>query len=74
MIALDLRENCLGFEIHDGDHLVALYRTREELPRFESPKPCSQWTSSVRPGADVPSHAGVFWCRLFCCAERQRRS
>ena len=37
---LELRENCLGFELHDGERLVALYRAREELPRNESPKPC----------------------------------
>ena len=37
---LSLRENCLGFELHGGERLVALYRAREELPRSESPKPC----------------------------------
>ena len=37
---LSLRENCLGFELHDGERLVALYRAREELARSESPKPC----------------------------------
>ena len=40
MTALNLRENCLGLELHDGDRLVALYRAREELPAIESPKPC----------------------------------
>ena len=40
MSSLELRENCLGFEIHDGEQLVCLYRGREELPRSESPKPC----------------------------------
>ena len=37
MTTLELRENCLGFELHDGERLVALYRVREELPRNESP-------------------------------------
>ena len=37
---LSLRENCLGFELHHGERLVALYRAREELARSESPKPC----------------------------------
>ena len=37
---LSLRENCLGFELHDGERLVALHRAREELARSESPKPC----------------------------------
>ena len=68
MIALDLRENCLGFEIHDGDHLVALYRTREELPRFESPKPCfapiytpsGTLITEYRP-ADHSWHTGLFF-------------
>lgn len=36
----ELRECALGFELLDGDRLVALYRAREELPRSESPKPC----------------------------------
>ena len=40
MSTLSLRENCLGFELYDGERLVTLYRAREELPRGESPKPC----------------------------------
>ena len=40
MADLSLRENCLGFELHHGERLVALYRAREELARSESPKPC----------------------------------
>ena len=40
MSELRLETNCLGFELHDDDQLVALYRATEELPRDESPKPC----------------------------------
>jgi len=40
MNALTLRRNALGFELHDGDRLAALYRAAEELARRESPKPC----------------------------------
>jgi hypothetical protein len=40
MSALRLHRNCLGFEVHDGDRLVTLYRATEELARRESPKPC----------------------------------
>ena len=40
MSTLNLRESWLGFEIHDDNQLVTLYRAREELPRGESPKPC----------------------------------
>ena len=38
--AFDLRKNGLGFEVHAGEQLIALYRASEELPRTESPKPC----------------------------------
>jgi len=37
---LTVKTNCLGFELHEGDCLVTLYRATEELPREESPKPC----------------------------------
>ncbi len=40
MESMRLQRNCLGFELHDGDRLVALYRAHEVLPRAESPKPC----------------------------------
>ena len=40
MSELTVETNCLGFEIHDGDRLVTLYRATEELAREESPKPC----------------------------------
>jgi len=40
MSVLRLHWNCLGFEVHDGDRLVTLYRATEELARRESPKPC----------------------------------
>ena len=68
MTALNLRENCLGFELHDGDRPFALYRAREELPRGESPKPCFApiYTSSgkliteYRP-ADHPWHTGLYF-------------
>ncbi|MSS71449.1 MAG: hypothetical protein EXS64_08160 [Candidatus Latescibacteria bacterium] len=40
MSALRLQRNCLGFEVHDGNRLMTLYRAQEELPRRESPKPC----------------------------------
>ena len=65
---LELRENCLGFELHDRDHLVALYRVREELPRVESPKPCfapiytpsKELISEYRP-VDHPWHTGLYF-------------
>ena len=68
MITLDLRDNCLGFEIHDGGSLVALYRTREELPRTESPKPCfapiytpsGTLITEYRP-ADHAWHTGLYF-------------
>jgi len=37
---LTARTNCLGFELHDGDSLVTLYRANEVIAREESPKPC----------------------------------
>ena len=68
MINLGLHENCLGFELHDGENLVALYRAREELPRSESPKPC--FAPIYTPGgiliteyrpADHPWHTGLYF-------------
>ena len=66
MINLGVHENCLGFEIHDGERLVTLYRAREELPRGESPKPCfapiytpsGLLVTEYRP-ADHPWHTGL---------------
>jgi hypothetical protein len=40
MDKLRLHSNALGFEIHSGQRLAALYRASEELARDESPKPC----------------------------------
>ena len=68
MTTLELRENCLGFELHDGDRLVALYRAREELPRNESPKPCfapiytrsGVLVTEYRP-ADHAWHTGLYF-------------
>ena len=68
MLTLGLRENCLGFELHDGEHLVALYRAREELPRNESPKPCfapiytpsGSLITEYRP-ADHSWHTGLYF-------------
>jgi hypothetical protein len=68
MITLGLRENCLGFEIHDGNQLVTLYRAREELPRGESPKPCfapiytpsGSLVTEYRP-ADHAWHTGLYF-------------
>lgn len=68
MIDLGMRENCLGFEIHDGERLVTMYRTREELPRSESPKPCfapiytpsGLLVTEYRP-ADHPWHTGLYF-------------
>ena len=60
--------NCLGFEVHNGERLVTLYRAVEELPRSESPKPCFApiYTPSggliteYRP-ADHPWHTGMYY-------------
>lgn len=68
MVGLGLRENCLGFELHDGGQLVALYRAREELPRSESPKPCfapiytpsGGLVTEYRP-ADHAWHTGLYF-------------
>ena len=68
MSSLELRENCLGFEIHDGEQLVCLYRGCEELPHSESPKPCfapiytpsGQLITEYRP-ADHAWHTGLYF-------------
>ena len=68
MTALNLRENCLGLELHDGDRLVALYRAREELPAIESPKPCfapiytpsGELITEYRP-SDHAWHTGLYF-------------
>ena len=65
---MKLRENCLGFELHDGERFVALYRAREELPRNESPKPCfapihtrsGALVTQYRP-ADHAWHTGLYF-------------
>ena len=68
MSELTLRDNGLGFEIVDGDRLVALYRAVEELSRTESPKPC--FAPIYRPGgglvteyrpADHAWHTGLYF-------------
>ena len=68
MPTLSLRENCLGFELHDGERFVSLYRAREELPRNESPKPCfapiytrsGVLVTEYRP-ADHAWHTGLYF-------------
>ncbi|MEW6750242.1 MAG: PmoA family protein [Candidatus Latescibacterota bacterium] len=68
MPALSLHASALGYEVHDGDRLVALYRAREELPRQESPKPCfapiytpsGLLVTEYRP-ADHPWHTGLYF-------------
>jgi hypothetical protein len=40
MTALSLHDTPLGFEVHDGEQLIAQYRATEELPRTDAPKPC----------------------------------
>ena len=68
MGVLRLHENFLGFEIHDGEQLVCLYRAREELPRIESPKPCfapiytpsGRLITEYRP-ADHTWHTGLYF-------------
>lgn len=68
MRALRLQRNCLGFEIHDGDRLMTLYRAVEELPRRESPKPCfapiytpsGRLVTEYRP-ADYAWHTGLYF-------------
>ncbi|MDP6114812.1 MAG: PmoA family protein [Planctomycetota bacterium] len=40
MSELNIKENCLGFELYDGDNLVTLYRAKEHIERSEAPKPC----------------------------------
>lgn len=68
MGALTLKENGLGFEVHDGHQLIALYRTTEELPRTESPKPCfaplytpsGRLVTEYRP-ADHAWHTGLYF-------------
>lgn len=58
----------LGFELYDGDRLVALYRANEDLPREESPKPCfhpiytpsGTLVTEYRP-KDHPWHTGLYY-------------
>ena len=67
-MTLRLQRNCLGFELHDGDRFVSLYRAREELPRTESPKPCfapiytpsGRLITDYRP-ADHRWHTGLYF-------------
>ena len=68
MGTLALKENGLGCEIHADDQLIAFYRTREELPRSESPKPCfaplytpaGKLITEYRP-ADHAWHTGLYF-------------
>jgi hypothetical protein len=68
MSKLNIKENCLGFELYDGDSLVTLYRAREHIQRTDSPKPCFHpiYTSSghliteYRPG-DHTWHTGLYY-------------
>ena len=65
---LSLHKNGLGFEIHDGEQLVTLYRACEELPRNDSPKPCfapiytpsGELITEYRP-ADHTWHTGLYF-------------
>lgn len=67
-MALRLQRNGLGFEIHDENRLVTLYRATEELPRTESPKPCfapiytpsGVLVTEYRP-ADHAWHTGLYF-------------
>lgn len=68
MKTLTVAENCLGFELWDGDRLVTLYRASEEVPRTESPKPCfapiytpsGKLITEYRP-ADHAWHTGLYY-------------
>lgn len=68
MALLSLHSNALGFEVHDGERLMTLYRACEELPRDESPKPCyapihtpsGGLVTEYRP-ADHPWHTGLYF-------------
>ena len=65
---LEVKRNCLGFELWDDDRLVTMYRAVEEIPRQESPKPCfapiytpsGQLITEYRP-ADHPWHTGLYY-------------
>ena len=54
MDKLRLHSNALGFEIHSGQRLAALYRASEELARDESPKPCFAPIYTPRSERDWP--------------------
>lgn len=68
MTALTLQTSSLGFEVHDGEQLVALYRATEELPRTDAPKPCfapihtpsGNLITEYRP-ADHTWHTGLYF-------------
>ncbi|MBT5871946.1 MAG: hypothetical protein HOH43_00895, partial [Candidatus Latescibacteria bacterium] len=68
MSNLHISFNSIGFELHDGDQFVSLYRSTEELPRSEAPKPCFApiYTPSggliteYRP-PDHPWHTGLYF-------------
>ena len=68
MGTLALKENALGFELHADHQLIAFYRTSEELPRSESPKPCfaplytpsGKLITEYRP-ADHAWHTGLYF-------------
>ena len=65
---LQLVINNRGFELVDGDRLISFYRTNEELPREESPKPCfapiytpsGRLVTEYRP-ADHAWHTGLYF-------------
>ena len=68
MSTLHLSYNCLGFELHDNDRFIALYRATEELPRTDAPKPCfapiytpsGKLITEYRP-ADHTWHTGLYY-------------
>ena len=65
---LEVKRNCLGFEIWDEGRLVTLYRAVEEIAREESPKPCfapiytpsGKLITQYRPG-DHAWHTGLYY-------------
>jgi hypothetical protein len=68
MAKLTLQKNMLGFEIHQDDRPLTLYRATEELPRTDSPKPCfapiytpsGTLVTEYRP-ADHTWHTGLYF-------------
>ena len=65
---LEVKTNCLGFELHDDGALVTLYRATEEIDPEESPKPCFApiYTPSGKlithyRNMDHPWHTGLYY-------------